>query len=350
MKRRVVSIVLAAAMCMSLAACGSSSDSSNESSAADSTASEESESSSDEEVNICFVLKTTSAEVYKIIMAGAQEYADTHEGVNLDIKGASSETAYDEQMNLIETALSSGTYDAMIIHPSEPDMVTTLVSGQTIPIIDFESEFEADEVVSFVGISQQDAGKTGAEAAVELAEELGWEELNAIAIAGIQGDSNSEARVEGYQMGVEEAGGTFLEDETQYSDAVADDAVTCMEAIMQNHPEGVAMILCHNDDVAMAAARAAEGNEAYENTVFCGWDGISSACEAILNGEETMSISVDWYGCGYDAVEAAVAAARGEDVEEEIYTDVSILTEENAQEYYDTLQTYLEDVEEEEEE
>ena len=336
-------------MCMSLAACGSSSDSSEETSSASAETSSSSEeetasSSSDEEVNICFVLKTTSAEVYQLFIAGARAYEEENEGVTVDVKGATSETDYDGQMNLIETALTSGIYDAIIIQPAEPDTASTLVSGVDIPVINLESEFEADEVVSYVGISQHDAGYTGAQAAVELAEELGWEELNAISIAGIQGDSNSEARISGYQDGVEAAGGTFLEDEIQYSDAVADEAVTCMEAIIQNHPEGIAMILCHNDDVAMAAARAAEGYEAYENTVFCGWDGISTACEAIADGEETMSIACDWYGCGYYAVDEAVKAARGEEVED-VYTDVSILTADNAEEYYDTLQEYLELVE-----
>ena len=49
----------------------------------------------------------------------------------------------------------------------------------------------------------------------------------------------------GYKAGVEEAGGTFLSDEVQYADATADRATTAMEAIMQTHPEGIA-IICAN--------------------------------------------------------------------------------------------------------
>lgn len=58
----------------------------------------------------------------------------------------------------------------------------------------------------------------------------------------------------GYKAGVEEAGGTFLSDEVQYADATADRATTAMEAIMQTHPEGIAIICANNDDMAMAAA------------------------------------------------------------------------------------------------
>ena len=81
---------------------------------------------------------------------------------------------------------------------------------------------------------------------------------------------------------------------------------------MQNHPEGVAIIVCNNDDMAMAAARAAKGNAAYAKTIFVGFDGIQSACNAILAGEETMSVAQEAYDMGYKAVEAAVKAVNGE--------------------------------------
>ena len=37
-------------------------------------------------------------------------------------------------------------------------------------------------------------------------------------------------------------------------------------------------LVCNNDDMAMAAARAAKGNAAYAKTIFVGFDGIQSAC------------------------------------------------------------------------
>ena len=74
-------------------------------------------------------------------------------------------------------------------------------------------------------------------------------------------DGTATARLTGYEKGVTEAGGEFLKDEIQYADAVADKAATSMEAIMQNHPEGVAIIVCNNDDMALGAIEAlkAEG-------------------------------------------------------------------------------------------
>lgn len=296
------------------------------------------EESNDYSIDV--ILKTTAAEYWQYVMAGAEQ-AGEDLGVKVDVKGATSETAYDEQQNIIETDLSSGAYDAIIIAPLQADQAATLVKDAEMPIFAVDTKFEADEVVSFIGTGNEAAAALGGKAAVEAAKEAGWEEIKAIEICGVQGDGTASDRLTGYEEGIDEAGGDFLEDETQYSDAVADKAVTCMEAIMQNHPEGIAIIVGHNDDVVMAAARAAEGNEAYANTIFCGFNGDRAACEAILAGEETMSVIQDAYGMGYKAVQTAVDSLNGEEVESFVDSGSGVVDASSAQERLDTLKTYL---------
>ena len=81
----------------------------------------------------------------------------------------------------------------------------------------------------------------------------------------------------------------------------------------------------------IAAAKEAKENDAYQNTVFLGFDGIKSACEAILNDEETMSVSQDAYGMGYTAVDAAMTAVGGEMPDEVIYVEHELIDKDNAQ-------------------
>ena len=71
--------------------------------------------------------------------------------------------------------------------------------------------------------------------------------------------------------------------------------------------------------MAVAAARAAAANEAYKDTIFLGFNGDKTACEAILNDELTMSVAQEAYNMGYMAVEEAVKALDGEELEE--FTD-----------------------------
>ena len=342
--KRIIAALMASAMVMGLAACGNSSSGSSAASAAPANSGAASSAPSDasgDEYNISVILKTTSSEYWGYVVAGAKAYMADHPNVKVDVKGATSETAYDEQLNMIETDMNNADIDGYVIAPLQADMVANMIAGQTKPIVAVDTDIDAPEVLSFVGTSNEAAGKLGGEAAVALAKERGWSDIYCIEIAGVQGDSTNEARMAGYKAGVEAAGGTFLSDEVQYANAVADQAVTCMEAIMQNHPEGIAIICANNDDMAMAAARAAAGNEAYANTVFLGFDGIQSACKSILDGEETMSVCQAGYDMGYLSVDAVVRSLQGETLDEFIEAEATIVDPSTAQERMELLQSYL---------
>ena len=345
--KKFLALILSLAMVFSLAACGGNSGSDGAQSSGGQQQSQPADSGSsgggDETYNISVILKTTASEYWKYVVAGAEAYGKEHPNVTVTVKGATSETAYDEQLNMIETDMNNADIDGYVIAPLQADMVTTIIAGQTKPIVAVDTDIDAPEVLSFVGTGNEAAGKLGGEAAAKLAKERGWEEIKCIEIAGVQGDSTNEARMAGYKAGIEAAGGVFLSDEIQYANAVADQAVTCMEAIIQNHPEGIAVICANNDDMAMAAARtaAASGNENYKNTVFLGFDGIQSACQSILNGEETMSVCQEGYSMGYNSVDAVVRALQGEKLDEFIDAGASIVDPSTAQARLEQLQGYL---------
>ena len=182
----VSSALLAAA----LTGCGSSSGSTSD------TGSQA--EGGDGNYNISIVFKTTSNEYTQYMIAGAKKAAE-ETGAVLDMKGATSETAYDEQQNMIETDLHANKYDAMIIAPLQGDMATTLVSGTDMPIFAIDTDFDAPEKISFIGIGQKDAAASGGSKAVEAAKAAGWDKIEAAYIAGVQGDSTADARRTGFQ-------------------------------------------------------------------------------------------------------------------------------------------------------
>ena len=335
-KKRVLAMLLAGAMALSMTACGGNSAST------DGSSNDGGASASGGSYKVSVILKTLAAEYWQYVKSGAEDYASEHsDKVTVEVKGPSSETAFDEMQNMIETDLSSGSYDGVIISPLQSDTAAQLVSGTKLPIVAIDTTFTAPEVKSFVGTGNEAAAKKGGEAAVEAAKAAGWTDIKCIEIAGVQGDQTNTARMNGYKAGVEEAGGTFLSDEVQYADATADRATTAMEAIMQTHPEGIAIICANNDDMAMAAARAAQGHDAYKNTIFLGFNGDRAACEAILAGQMTMSVAQMAYEMGYKAVETMVQVLDGETVDEFVDSGSDVVTPDNAQERLDTLKTQL---------
>ena len=341
MKKRLLAMLLTGALCASMAACSSGGEAST-----GETGGETGGESSGSGYSVDVILKTTASEYWQYVQAGAMAYMQDNPDVTVTVKGAPSETSYQDQLNMIQTDLADDSYDGYVIAPLQADMVANLISGQTKPIVAVDTKIDAPEVRSFVGTGNESAGALGGAAAVEAANAAGWTDIKAIEIAGVQGDTTNTDRMNGYMKGIEEAGGDFLEDEVQYADAVATKAVDAMNGIMSRHPEGIAIICANNDDMAIAAAKAAadSGNEAYANTIFLGFDGIQSACDAILEGRLTMSVAQQGYEMGYMAVEAVVNALNGETIEEFIDSGADVVTADNAQERKDTLQGYLDAV------
>lgn len=373
MKKKVIATLLTAAMVMTMTACGGSSSTSTKdaasSASAASAASSEAASSSSEKADsavastsvkassgetsssatgshkIDVILKTLSSEYWQYVKAGCDAYAKDHPDISVDVKGPSSETAYDEMTNMVQTDLANTDYDAIAIAPLQSDSVANQIVDAKVPVLAVDTKINSDKIASFIGTGNEAAAKSGGQAAVEAAKALGWEEINCIEIAGVQGDETNTARMKGYKEGVEAAGGTFLDDETQYADATADKAVTAMEGIMSKYPDGVAIICANNDDMAMAAAKTAAGNEAYKNTVFLGFDGGAAVCESIAGGDATfanyISVAQNAYDMGYKAVETAVKVVNGETVEDFVDSGSEIVTKENAQDRLDKLNSYI---------
>lgn len=339
MSKKLIAMLLAGVMTLSLAACGGSDAASSAASSAAGSAA--ASASGEEQLHFSVVLKTTASEHWQLVMAGCKQFESEHPNITIDVTGPASETSYDDQQNMIETSLNNDDIDAIIIAPLQSDVAANLIAGETRPVFALDTNIDAPEIVSFIGTGNEEAAKQGAALAVEAAKEAGWETIECIEIAGVQGDATNTARMNGYTAGIEENGGDFLEDEVQYANAVADQATTCMEAVMQIHPDGVAIICANNDDMASAAARAAAGMPGWENTIFLGFDGSTGACQAILDGQMTMSVAQQPYEMGYKACEAAYKTLQGETVDAFIDSGIEVITPDNAQARIDLVNKYL---------
>jgi len=351
MKRRNwLAAILAGTLALSLTACSgggggdasTGGDSSGGASSSGDSNAAGGATNADGPFEISMILKTNSSEFWQIIQAGAKAYETEHPDlVKVDIKGPPSETSYDEQINMLQTDLARESFDGYLIAPLQSEAVAAQIANINKPVVAFDTNIESDKCVSFVGTGNKEAAKKGAIAAIEAAKAAGWEDIKCIEIAGVQGDATNTARMEGYTEGINENGGEFLSDEVQYANAVADQAVNCMEGIMSKYPDGIAIICSNNDDMAIAAARTAKSNPNYANTIFLGFDGQQSACESVLKGELTMTAAQNNYEIGYKAVETMVRVLQGEQVEEFVDTGTEIITPDNAQERVDRIKGYM---------
>ena len=334
--KRLLAALMAGSLMLSMAAC--SSDTSASSDSGDQASSD----CGDGGYRLSMILKTNSSEFWKVIQAGAEAYVEEHPDLvsELSIKGPPSETSYQDQINMIKTDLSDDTFDGYLIAPLQSESVASLIADTEKPVMAFDTDIDSDKCLAFIGTGNKEAAKQDALAAVEAAKAAGWETIQCIEIAGVQGDATNTARMEGYEEGITEAGGEWMADDVQYADATATKAVDAMNGIMGRYPDGVAIICSNNDDMAIAAARTAASNPAYANTIFLGFDGQKSACEAVLSGDLTMTAAQNNFDIGYKAVENMVKCLQGEEYSD-VDTGTEIVTADTAQDRLDRFAEWL---------
>lgn len=345
MKKRYLSILLTGAMMVSaLAGCGSASSSSDagassESAAASSgtaavsSSSAESDTVSDAQYHVGIILKTTSSEYWEYVIAGIQQAEKDLGNVTVDIKGATSDTAFDEQQNMVETVVASDSVQALAVAPLQSSAINTIAQSADIPIIAVDTDFDAAK--TFIGTAHEDAAYQGGK---YVAEKIG-KGGKVVILANIQGEATSEARVSGYTKALEEAGCEILA--TQYTDGVGDKAVTVTDGVLQTYPDLDAIVCCA-DDVALGASRSIESaGRQNDGIVVCGFDGISSGVQAVIDGKITCTVAQDPYNMGYQAVVTLVDILQGKEVDSFIDTGCNVITSDNAEEYLDKLNGML---------
>lgn len=180
MKRKMMALVLSGIMAVSLCACGgggSSSQASSGSAAGDTGASSAAGSEAQSapagsaapeatgsetaggDYNISFVLHSLSGSFYTKLAEGA-EAAGKDLGVNVTVSAPNTPSSLDEQVSLLETAISSGA-DAIATVTWDPSGFNNVISQAKdagIPVVAFNQNAEDCGSVCFIGQDYESAG------------------------------------------------------------------------------------------------------------------------------------------------------------------------------------------------
>lgn len=167
MKKRLLAVLMSSAMLMSaLAGCGGNTAQTN-------SGGDTADQTTQQDYHIKVILKTLASEYWQYVGNGCKQ-AGEDLGVTVDVLGASSETAYDEQLSMIETTLSANDCDAMVVAPLQAETVATQIANTDLPIVAIDTAIDSDKVLSFVGFNNEELAAMGGKAAVEAAKDKGW--------------------------------------------------------------------------------------------------------------------------------------------------------------------------------
>lgn len=278
----------------------------------------------EEPYKIAINLKTLSSEYWQNVKSGCD--AAVTDGVEIEVQGAAAETEIAEQVAQLETQLAAGP-DAVIIAPLDGDAVIGVLesSGYEGVVVFCDTDCAYEKKVSFVGTSNEEAAYQGGVYGVGLKEDT-----KAVIIYGQEGDNTSNLRKAGYERALAEAG---LEPVAMLSgNNTTDGATKVMEDLLNAYPDGINLVLCHNDDTAIGALNAIQA-AGVTGIDIIGFDGNASAVELIASGDLTATVAQQPVLMGQLAVETAVKALNGEAVDLNVVVDTVIIDSANCQDY-----------------
>jgi ribose transport system substrate-binding protein len=282
-----------------------------------------------EKIKVACVLKTLSSQYWKIVAAGARDAAAKN-GVELTLAGPPSEDDVEQQVNMIEDALTHKPA-VLLVAPSQPPTVIPVLekakkAGIAVVLIDTDADWASK--ASFIGTTNLNAGKQGGQYLAKLLKKGD----KVVLIDGAPGNPSCNDRVKGAEEALKAAGIVVAAVQPGYSDR--DKALNVMQNILQAQPD-VKGVFAANDEMALGAVRALQ--QAGKKLPVIGTDGVADACNAILAGDMAGTVAQQPYEMGKLGIESAIKLAHQHPVQKRIDSGTKILDKSNAQGQLDFL-------------
>jgi ABC-type sugar transport system substrate-binding protein len=229
-------------------------------------------------------------------------------------------------------ALAAAHPDCYVVNPiNETNLVGTLARvADDVPIIDVDSvvgraaaKALGVEVTGYIGTDNSAGGRLGAAAMASLVDHG----AQVAVITGIPGDVGSGLRAGGFKQGVR---GRFEVVAAAAADFERPKARLAAAELMREHPE-IAGFFAVNDLMALGVADAVRSAGKRGEVAVIGFDGIREALSAVRRGELSATVAQYPYTMGQLAIEACLAALRGDDVPANVDAPVQIVTRANVE-------------------
>lgn len=313
MKRRVLALLMAAAMTVGMMGCGAVAiDGEGESKE---TSSSESESGSG---SVGLAISTLNNPFFVKLAEGAEAAAD-EAGVKLITVDAGDDAA--KQTSDVEDLISKNV-SVLIVNPVDSDAIAPAVKDAVSKGL---KVITVDRVVNGVDVDCQIASDNvaGAEMATEYLAELVGEGAKVAELQGVPGASATIDRGEGFHNVADQKLDVVSSQTANFNRA---EGMTVMENVLQSASD-VKGVFAHNDEMALGALEAVAGKDIQ----IVGFDATDDAVAAVKDGKMAATVAQQPDKMGETAVNTAISLINGEDVEKSIPVEVTLITKENAE-------------------
>jgi ribose transport system substrate-binding protein len=268
------------------------------------------------EIYIPVISKGFQHQFWQAVKQGAEQAAEDC-GVEITFEGPETEAMVDKQLEMLQTALDKDP-DALAFAALDSVAAIPLLERaeeEGIPVVGFDSGVDSDIPVT---TAATDNVAAAAYAADMMAELIGGEGQVAV-IAHDQTSRTGIDRVTGFTERMEEEYPDIEVVDVQYGGGDHLKSTDLAKAIILAHPDLKGFFGANEGSIIGVLNGVMElGMEG--DLVVIGYDSGLLQMDAIRAGTEAGAITQNPVGIGYKAVEAAVMALRGEELDEEIDT------------------------------
>ncbi len=319
MKRRLLALLMAGALALTLVGCGSKDKAGEKSDVSDGVLSGKTVGFS----------QTDSQSAWRIAETDSIKKSVEEAGGKLIVKDAKGDLATQESD--VNDLVAAGV-DYLIAAPLESEGLQSALQeamSAEIPVILVDRKVEGEVGVDFTTAITSDFIWEGEQSAKALVEALGDEGGNVVTIQGGLGSSTAIERQEGFVQGIKGSKVKILVDQSA-DDWLMDTAQSLMENILQAKGDQIDAVYCHTDDMAQGAIKAIEaaGYKPGEDILVLGIDGSKVALEAVKAGKQLSSATCSPY-FGPIVVETMEKIINGEDIEASMVVEDTLFTKDN---------------------
>ncbi|MEV4113325.1 substrate-binding domain-containing protein [Nonomuraea sp. NPDC049695] len=264
---------------------------------------------------------------YFVQFRDGAEAAAQNFGVKLTVTDAHNDSA--QQADQIKS-FTGQKMKAIIVNPVSSEAVGPAVKAAdqvNIPVIAADRTVTGAEVAETLTSDNVAGGKLGAQ---ELAKQLGGKG-EVVVLEGTAGTSASRDRSRGFTAGIA-AYPDIKVVAKQRADFHRGKGRQAMASLIQSHPN-ITGVFAENDEMALGAAQAL-GPKAGRQVKVVGFDGTPEGIKAVQAGTLTATVAQQPRLLGWQAVDGAIKAARGQIIAKSVAIPVKVATKENAREFW----------------
>ena len=274
-----------------------------------------------------------------VLRNGMTDYAGELDGVRVQIEDAQNDVG--KQLNQIENFIASGV-DAVIVNAVDTDATTAMTQAAEaagVPLVYVNREpVNVDELPddqAFVASDERESGTLETQEICRLLQEQGMGEGARIVV--MMGELSNQAA----RQRTQDIHDVIATDECAFMEIVEEQTAnwdrTEGQDLMANWlSAGVEFdaVVANNDEMAIGAIQAMKAaGMSMDEMLVGGVDATQDALAAMEAGDLDVTVFQDAAGQGKGAVDAALALANGEEVEQKVYVPFQLVTPDNMSEF-----------------